>query len=297
MFPKTTTLLLKLIEILIQESLVDLDSYLLFVDDGSNDNTWKLIEGITGGTDHCKGLKLSRNFGHQNALLAGLSYASDADMVVSIDADLQDDPEAIREMIIRYKAGSEIVYGIRDGRQTDSWFKRNSALFFYKLLSFLGVETVYNHADYRLMSRKALDAFLEFGEANTYIRGLIPLVGFRSDSVHYTRSRRIAGKSKYTFRKMLSLAWNGVSGLSVRPLRFVTVCGFIVFIISILLSVYAIYSYCFLQTTPGWASTVLPMYFLGGLQLLCIGLIGEYIAKIYKEVKRRPRFIIDKYTG
>lgn len=293
--PETIKRLTLLLQEMIAQQFIAQGSYVLFVDDGSRDNTWQQIENITKSNSFFKGLKLSRNFGHQHALLAGLHYADKTEIVVSIDADLQDDLAAIKEMVIRYKAGAEIVYGVRDDRGTDTFFKRNTALLFYKALSYMGVESVYNHADFRLMSQKALTAFKEFGEHNIYLRGMVPMVGFRSDNVYYKRDKRFAGESKYNLKKMLALAWNGVSSLSIQPLRFVTFCGFMVFIITVLLSIYALWSYLFYETSHGWTSTVLPIYFLGGVQLLCIGLLGEYIAKIYKEVKQRPRFIIEKY--
>jgi hypothetical protein len=201
----------------------------------------------------------------------------------------------MEEMIQAYLKGYDVVYGVRDDRSTDTRFKRNTALAFYKLLSVMGVESVYNHADYRLLSRRAMDAFKSFEEANLYLRGMVPMIGFRQTSVYYKRGERFAGESKYNLRKMLSFAWNGISSLSIKPLRFVTFCGFIIFAITILLSIYALVAYMTHHTATGWASTVIPMYFLGGIQLLCIGLIGEYVAKMYKEVKHRPRFIIEEH--
>ncbi|HTO16653.1 MAG TPA: glycosyltransferase family 2 protein [Edaphocola sp.] len=295
--PETAKRLTALLGSMIENKFINDNSYILFVDDGSNDATWHLISELCKLGKSCKGLKLSRNFGHQNALLGGLYSANDTDIVVSIDADLQDDLNAIKDMVIKYMAGAEIVYGVREERQTDTFFKRKTALMFYKLLSLLGVESVYNHADFRLMSQKALEVFREFKEQNIYLRGMIPMLGFPTDTVFYDRSKRFAGESKYNLRKMLSLAWNGISSLSIKPLRFVTTMGFLVFFFTIILSIYALYSYLFKDTSVGWASTVLPIYFLGGIQLLCIGLIGEYIAKIYKEVKQRPRFIVEKYLN
>ena len=292
--PETSSRLIALMHAFVGENMVQPDSYILLVDDGSKDNTWSQIEALALKYPEFRGLKSSRNFGHQHALLAGLHQANDVTITVSVDADLQDDLEAIREMILKYQQGAEIVYGVRDDRGSDSVFKRNSALLFYKLLSRMGIESVYNHADFRLMSQVALDAFRQFGESNIYLRGMIPMLGFSSDTVYYKRAERFAGTSKYNLRKMFSLAWNGVSSLSIQPLRFVTFCGFTIFSISILLSLYALYSYLFLETTMGWTSTVLPIYFLGGIQLLCIGLLGEYVAKIYKEVKQRPKYIIEK---
>lgn len=278
------------------EALIAPDSYVLLVDDGSRDHTWMMIEQLFQAENSIfRGLKLSRNFGHQNALLAGLHYVEDADIVISIDADLQDDLNAIQEMVLKYKAGADIVYAVRDDRSTDSKFKRTTALAFYKILNYLGVESVYNHADYRLISQRGLTALKEFKEYNLYLRGMVPMIGFKSEMVYYKRGTRFAGTSKYNFSKMLSFAWNGISSLSIKPLRFVTMCGFFIFLISIGLSVYVLISYIYKETAVGWASTVLPMYFLGGVQLLCIGLIGEYVAKIYSEVKARPRFIIETH--
>lgn len=292
--PETSSRLISLMQSYREQNLVTGDSYILLVDDGSKDNTWEQIETLSRTHPEFRGLKLSRNFGHQHALLAGLHQANDVTITVSVDADLQDDLNAIREMILKYQQGAEVVYGVRDDRGSDSVFKRSSALLFYKMLSWMGVESVYNHADFRLMSQVALDAFRQFGESNIYLRGMVPMLGYTSDTVYYKRTERFAGTSKYNLKKMLSLAWNGISSLSIQPLRFVTFCGFSIFSISILLSLYALYSYLFQETTMGWTSTVLPIYFLGGIQLLCIGLLGEYVAKIYKEVKQRPKYIIEK---
>lgn len=278
---------------LISRRIIDADSYAFLVDDGSVDKTWDVIEQLHGASKLARGLKLSRNFGHQNALLAGLFYADDADVLISIDSDLQDDLNAIESMIQKYAEGYEVVYGVRDDRSSDSFFKRATALFFYKLLSTMGVESVYNHADYRLMSQRALKAFKEFGEVNLYLRGMVPMVGFKQTSVYYKRGERFAGESKYSIAKMISFAWNGITSLSFSPLHFVTFCGFAIFFLSLGLAGYAFISHYFLKTTPGWASTVIPIYFLGGVQIFCIGLIGEYVGKIYKEVKHRPRFIIE----
>jgi len=264
------------------------DSYMLLVDDGSRDRTWELIEALNKSDNRIRGLKLSRNFGHQNALLAGLMHADDADIIVCIDADLQDDPNAITAMIDKYHDGYDVVYGVRDSRQTDSWAKRNTALGFYKMLSIFGVQSVYNHADYRLMSRRVMDALKGFEEVNLYLRGMIPLVGFKHTSVFYDRGARFAGESKYNFRKMFSFAWDGLTSLSVKPLHFVTLLGIAVFFLSVVMTIYALISAVFYNTVSGWASTVIPIYFLGGIQLLCVGLIGEYVGKIYKEVKQRP---------
>lgn len=282
------------LELMIRESKIALDSYLLFVDDGSTDQTWHIINNASKSKVFIQGLKLSRNFGHQNALLAGLFQVSDADITVSIDADLQNDINTIKEMIRQYQEGNEIVLAVRNDRNTDSFFKKGTALAFYKLLKLIGVESVRNHADFRLMSKQAINTLKDFREVNLYLRGLIPLLGFQQSLVYYDVSKRYAGTSKYNFKKMLSFAWNGISSLSIRPLHFVTFCGFAVFFISIILSVYVLIVYFMNQAIAGWASTVIPIYFLGGIQLLCIGLLGEYIAKIYNEVKQRPRFIVEQ---
>lgn len=292
--PETSRQMIELLKEFVSRQLISPESYILFVDDGSRDRTWPIIREMNQQSNWIRGLKLSRNFGHQNALLAGLFHASDADVLISIDADLQDDLHAMEQMLHKFQDGYEIVYGVRDDRSTDSRFKRSSAMAFYKLLSKMGVESVYNHADYRLLSRRAMDTFKDFGEANLYLRGMIPMLGFKQTSVYYKRGKRFAGESKYPFSKMLSFAWNGITSLSVRPLHFVTFCGFAIFILSIGLTLFALISYFLFQTAHGWASTVIPIYFLGGIQLLCIGLIGEYVAKIYKEVKQRPRFIIEE---
>jgi len=293
----TSTTLSDLLQRLIAEGLASANSYALLVDDGSADKTWDIISALHTGSLLFRGLKLSRNFGHQNALLAGLLHAREADAVISIDADLQDDPEAIRPMLQKFADGYDVVYGVREQRKTDTWMKRNTALFFYGLLKRMGVRSVYNHADYRLMSRRVLDAFADFTEINLYIRGMIPLVGFRTATVLYNRSARVAGESKYNLRKMLAFAWDGITSLSVRPLHFVTIIGFSVFCFSILLTIFAFITYFFFNTRSGWASTVIPLYFLGGIQLLCTGLIGEYVGKIYREVKGRPRFIVEEMIG
>lgn len=293
--PETTSRLQDLLKSYIHKELISKESYVLYVDDGSKDNTWTLIRQINAKNAQFYGLKLSRNYGHQNALLAGLSYSSAADATISIDADLQDDLNVMEEMIMHFKTGIHIVYGVRKERKTDTFFKRNSAQIFYKLTEWMGVETIYNHADYRLISKNALEALLQFREKNIYLRGILPLVGFSTQQVFYDRIERYAGKSKYNLSKMLSLAWNGITSLSIKPLRFVTSCGFIIFFISILLSIYALGSYLQSKTVPGWTSIVLPIYFIGGVQLLCIGLLGEYIAKIYNEVKERPRYIIEEH--
>lgn len=293
--PETIKRIRELLNRIIEEKKVTPDSYLLLVDDGSKDATWKIIEREHQNDARIKGLKLSRNFGHQNALLAGLYHVEDADVTVSIDADLQNDIATIVTMLDRYQQGNEVVLAVRNDRSTDSFLKKWTALAFYRILAFMGVESVRNHADFRLLSQKALRAFKDFKEVNLYLRGVMPLIGFQQTTVCYDVAERFAGVSKYNFRTMLSFAWSGISSLSVKPLHFVTACGFLVFFISIVLSAYVLVVYFMKQTVAGWASTVIPIYFLGGIQLLCIGLIGEYVAKIYQEVKQRPRFIIEEF--
>lgn len=294
--PETCTRLLGILSALTTAGKISANSYIYFVDDGSKDKTWDLIETWAGATKSVRGIKLSRNRGHQHALLAGLLSAS-GDLVISIDADLQDDVSAIPLMLDEYAAGADIVYGVRDDRTADSFVKRLTAESFYKLLRTFGVEVVYNHADYRALSRNAIEALRRYKEINLYIRGLIPLIGFKSSVVTYKRHARIVGLSKYPLRKMISLAWEGITALSIAPLRFVTATGIIVFLISIVLSLFVLAIRIFTERAlPGWASTVLPIYVLGGIQILCLGIIGEYLGKVYKEVKARPRYIIEKTT-
>lgn len=296
-FRETISRLEMVLNDLINQNIINNQSYILFVDDGSKDQTWSLINNFNKSKSFVRGLKLSRNFGHQYALLAGLHQVTDVDIVISIDADLQDDLNAIQSMVEAYQKGNEVVYGVREDRSSDTAFKRNTALLFYKFMNLLGVETVYNHADYRLLSKKALRTFLEFEETNLYIRGIVPLIGYTATNVYYKRAERFAGESKYNLQKMISFAWNGISSMSVKPLRFVSFCGFFIFFMTIILTIYAFISYLTNNVTPGWASTVIPLYFLGGVQLLCIGIIGEYLAKIFNEIKKRPRFIIEEYLN
>lgn len=269
-------------------------SCVYYVDDGSMDRTWQIIDKFTQENNNVGGLKLSRNRGHQYALLAGLLTVP-GDVLVSMDADLQDDIGAIEKMIDAHAGGHDIVYGVRDDRSSDTFFKRRSAEYFYRVMSFLGVDMIHNHADYRLMSRRAIDALHCYREVNLFLRGIIPLVGFESSIVYYKRSERIAGESKYSLRRMLSLAWEGITSMSVVPLRMVTAMGAFVFIFTVLMSLFVVATRLFTnKALPGWASIVLPIYLLGGIQILCIGILGEYLGKIYKEVKSRPRFIIEK---
>jgi glycosyltransferase involved in cell wall biosynthesis len=270
------------------------DSQVVFVDDGSRDGTWELIETLASTHALIGGIKLSRNRGHQNALLAGL-YTCEADVVLSVDADLQDDIQVIPEMLRAYDRGAQIVYGVRDNRSSDGLFKRATALGFYRLMSALGAESVYNHADFRLMSRRAIEALKGFREVNLFLRGMVPLIGFKSAIVYYTRAERFAGESKYPLRRMLALALDAVTSFSVAPLRFITGLGFLVFLMSAVMGAWTLWVKLFTEhAVPGWASTLLPVYLLGGIQIFCIGVIGEYLGRVYQEVKSRPRYIIEK---
>jgi glycosyltransferase involved in cell wall biosynthesis len=291
---ETATRLLKLFDSLIENKKIDDSSRICFVDDGSRDKTWSIIETLCEQNRYISGIKLSRNRGHQNALLAGL-FSVDGDIIISIDADLQDDIEIIEEMIDSYNNGNDIVYAVRKERTTDTAFKRATAEGFYKVMSLMGVDIVFNHADYRLMSRRAIEHLKEFKEVNLFLRAMVPLVGFKSDSVYYDRAERFAGESKYPLKKMLSFAWDGITSFSVMPLRFITAIGFLIFIATFIMSGWVLWIKLFSQeAVPGWASTVLPIYFIGGIQVLSIGIVGEYIGKIYMETKERPRFIIEK---
>lgn len=291
---ETTKQLNNLLQQLTKTGKITPYSKVYYIDDGSSDKTWELIESLSKTYNFIHGIKLSRNRGHQNALLAGLLTA-EGDVIISVDADLQDDMSAIKEMIEFYIYGDDIVYGVRDSRKSDTFFKRISATLYYQILNYMGVEIIYNHADYRLMSRQAIEALKEFGEVNLFLRGIVPQLGFSYSLVYYDRAERYAGESKYPLKKMLSFAWQGVTSFSDIPLRFITSLGLIVSLLSFLTTIWAILIRLLTQDAlPGWASTVLPIYFLGGIQLLCLGIIGEYLAKIYAETKRRPRYIIEK---
>lgn len=290
----TNNQLTNLLDGLINTSIITDKSFIGYVDDGSSDKTWTILENFTSENDKIKIIKLSRNFGHQGALLAGLeNFSGFADCVVSIDADLQDDIGVIKEMIEAYNDGFDIVYGVRKERERDTFFKRFTATFFYKLMIKLGVNIVYNHADFRLTSRRVINTLKDYSEVNLFLRGLFPLIGFQSKNVYYDRLERLKGETKYTLKKMLAFAFDGISSFSVQPLRIVTYIGFLVFILSVILAGYSVYSFFFLGTVPGWTSITLPIYFISGIQLLSIGIIGEYMGKIYKEVKARPRYVIE----
>jgi glycosyltransferase involved in cell wall biosynthesis len=280
---------------LIQSQLVSPLSLLMFVDDGSRDRTWELIENHHLINKYVTGLKLARNVGHQNALLAGLMAAKEqADCVVSIDADLQDDLGTIEKFVVEFHKGAEIVYGIRQSRESDTFFKRNTALGFYRLMARMGAKIEYNHADFRLMSKRALVQLEKFKEVNLFLRGIVPLIGFKTVKVNYDRHERFAGESKYPLKKMIGFALDGITSLSVTPIRFVTLAGFLFFIVSLLVGVYIIISQVSGTTVSGWSSLMASVWFIGGIQLVSLGLIGEYIGKIYKEVKHRPLYIIEK---
>ncbi len=295
--PVTAPMFLQKLNDLYIDGKISSDSRILFVDDGSRDNTWEIINSLATVDEHYKGVKLSRNRGHQNALLAGLMEAADScDAAVSIDCDGQDDINAMDKMIDEYLSGSEIVYGVRSDRKTDTAFKRGTAQGFYKLLKSMGVEVVYNHADYRLMSARAIKALGEFKEVNIFLRGMVPLVGFKSSCVEYVRSERVAGKSKYPFKRMVSFALDGITSLSVKPIRLITAFGFLVAAVSLAGIIWSVVTALLGNSVAGWASIVSIICFLGGIQLLSLGVIGEYIGKIYLEVKNRPRYIIDKKT-
>ncbi len=291
--PETGKRLLELLSRLEKSGLVTRDSAIYFVDDGSQDGTWQLIELLAQQDCRVHGVKLSKNRGHQNALLAGLSVAKEA-AVVTVDADLQDDINVIEQMVQRFSEGCEIVYGVRQSRGADSAFKRNSAQAYYKLLASVGVDIVFNHADYRLMSQRAVTHLQEYSEVNLFLRGIIPLLGFSTATVFYDRSARFAGESKYPLGRMLALAFDGITSFSVTPLRFIAALGLAVFLMSFGMVAWVLYGRLVLNTAiPGWASSVIPIYFLGGIQILSIGVVGEYVAKIYMETKRRPRFSIE----
>lgn len=286
--------LLGLLKRLVDKKEIAENSLIYFVDDGSKDRTWEIISKLSSENSQIKGIKLSRNKGHQNALLAGLFSAS-GDALVSIDADLQDDVSVIEDMVEKFKEGRDVVYGVRSKRDSDTWFKRFTAEGFYKLMGLMGVDIVFNHADYRLMSRRVVEHLKSYEEVNLFLRAMVPLIGFSSDVVEYERSERFAGESKYPLRKMISFAWDGITSFSVTPLRLISMIGAVIFVISLFISIWALGVKLFgVSAVPGWASTVLPIYFIGGIQLLSLGVIGEYVGKIYSETKKRPKFIVEQ---
>lgn len=280
------------------EGLISPDSRIVFVDDGSKDKTWDIIDGLTKSDKVFAGIKLAHNAGHQNAVFGGLMTVKDeCDCAISIDADLQDDINVIPEMVKNFQNGYDVVYGVRKKRDTDTFFKRTTAVGFYKLMNFMGVKIVFNHADYRLMSKRALDALADFPERNMFLRGMVPLVGFKSTSVYYDRNERFAGESKYPLKKMLSFAFDGITSFSISPIRMISVLGAVVCVFAFAMAIYALVEKILGNTGAGWASLMMSIWFIGGVQLLSVGLIGEYIGKLYKEVKRRPRYIIEAYIN
>ena len=294
--PQTNQQLRALLDGMMRDRLVGEGSYILYVDDGSRDNTWEIIAGYSDADAHVRGLKLAGNVGHQNALMAGLDTArQDADVTVSIDADLQDDINAIPEMVRKYNDGCDIVYGVRRKRSTDTFFKRTTAQLFYRFMTSMGVKSVYNHADFRLMSRRAVDALCQYEERNLFLRGLVPLLGYKTDQVFYDRLERQAGESKYPLSKMVSFAIDGVTSFSVKPLRLIFDLGIIFLLISLGILVYVIVSLCKGNGVQGWASLMLSIWFVGGCVLICLSIIAAYIGRIYTEDKHRPRYNIEQY--
>ncbi|WP_057745915.1 glycosyltransferase family 2 protein [Liquorilactobacillus capillatus] len=295
--PVTAPQFLDKILALSEKKMIALESKILFVDDGSTDGTWQLIKQLANENEHFSGIRQSRNRGHQNAVLAGLMESiGKFDITISIDCDGQDDINAMDEMVAEYAAGNEVVYGVRSSRETDTFFKRFTAESYYKLLNMMGAEVVYNHADYRLISERVLRELARFKEVNLFLRGMIPLVGFKSTSVYYKRHERLAGKSHYPLSKMLGLAFNGITSLSIKPIRIITTIGSSVSLLSFIILIWVVVRFLMGETVSGWASTCALLTFIGGVQLICLGIIGEYIGKIYLETKARPRYIISERT-
>lgn len=283
---------------LMAEGLIDVKSRIIFVNDGSMDLTWKIIEDLHNKDTLFGGINLTRNRGHQNALLAGLmTVKDDADIVISLDADLQDDINVFEEMLRKNNEGYDVVYGVRNDRKKDSFFKRHTAQMFYKLTNKLGGDLIYNHADFRLMSRRALEGLAQFEEVNLFLRGIVPLIGYPSTIVEYERKERLAGKSKYPLKKMMSFAIEGITSLSIKPMRFVTGMGIFVFLVSIAMMIYAFVSYFTGRVVAGWTSILISVWTIGGMVLLGLGIVGSYIGKIYLETKKRPRYIVEKYIN
>lgn len=291
---ETTNRLSKIIDKLLEDGMIK-SGHIYYVNDGSNDTTWELIEGLHSQNSYVCGVNLAGNVGHQNALMAGLEIASEnEDAIISIDADLQDDVEVIPEMVQKFSEGYDIVYGVRKERKTDTFFKRNTALAFYKIMQFLGVKSVYNHADYRLMSRRAVQQLMKFRERHLFLRGIVPLIGYQTTCIYYDRAKRFAGESKYPLKKMLNFAIDGITSFSVKPVRMIFLLGLIFVLISFGILLYVLISYFTHNVAPGWASIILSIWFVGGCVLIGLGIVGEYIGKIYIEVKDRPRYNIEK---
>lgn len=295
MLPISAPVFKNKIESLIKEKSICENSKVLLVNDGSKDKTWDIIENLCKESNVFAGIKLSRNQGHQNALMAGLSVAKEyADMAVTIDADLQDDINAIDKMVQKFNEGNEVVYGVRSSRKTDTAFKRMTAQGFYKMMGLMGVDIVYNHADFRLLSKRAIEYLEQFKEVNLFLRGIVPLLGFKSDVVEYVRNEREAGESKYPLKKMLAFAFDGITSFSIKPIRMVTAVGIIGFIVAIIFAIYSLVGYAMHKTVSGWTSTILSVWLFGSLQLMATGIIGEYIGKVYLETKSRPRYFIER---
>lgn len=295
---ETSSRLKSKMENLIKRKMINRESKIVFVNDGSKDKTWQIIEELHKSNKIFCGINLSRNRGHQNALLAGLmTVKSHADMVISMDADLQDDIEAMDEMVEKYLNGIDIVYGVRSSRKKDTFFKKVTAEGFYKIMKFLGADTVFNHADYRLMSRRAIEGLAQFKEVNLFLRGVIPLIGYPSDFVYYERGERFAGESKYPLGKMISFATEGITSLSTKPIKLITTLGFLIFTVSIVMLIYSFIRYFMGATIIGWTTLMVSVWAIGGLILLSLGVVGEYIGKIYLETKGRPRFIVEQFLN
>lgn len=294
--PETSRRLKDKMETLMEAGRIAKDSHVVFVDDGSKDRTWELICGLHEADRLYSGVKLSRNRGHQNALLAGLYAAKDrGDAVISMDADLQDDINAIDGFLEKYEQGAEVVYGVRSSRKKDTFFKKFTAEAFYKMMKLLGADVVFNHADYRLLSNRALNGLFEFKEVNLFLRGIVPMVGYKSDVVYYERNERFAGESKYPLKKMLSFAFEGVTSLSIKPIRMIISLGCLMLFISFILLIYFLVQHALGHTVAGWTSLIVSVWAIGALEMISIGVIGEYIGKVYMETKERPRFIIDTF--
>lgn len=296
--PTSLKELISVVENLIKKEKISRDSGILFVNDGSRDRTWELITEAHKESDYVYGLNLAGNVGHQNAMLAGLNTVKDiCDISISIDADLQDDVGVIEEMIDKYYAGADIVYGVRSERKTDSFFKRFTAQAFYKFMSAMGVKSVYNHADFRLMSARAMEALSHYKERNLYLRGIVPQIGYKTDCVYYVRKLRMAGESKYPFKKMLSFALDGITSFSIKPIKMVTALGAFIVVCSVVAFIYTLISYFMGHTVPGWSSLMISIWFLGGVQLLSVGIVGQYVGKTYIESKERPQYIIEEFLN
>ena len=293
---ETTKRLTEKLNSMIEKNMVDSKSRILYVDDGSRDKTWEIIEKLNAENPFVEGVKLAHNRGHQNALLSGLMTAKEkCDAAISLDADLQDDTDVIDKFVEEFNKGCDIVYGVRDSRESDTFFKKFTAESFYKIMKVLGVDVVFNHADYRLMSKRALEALSEYNEVNLFLRGIVPLIGFKTSKVYYERHERFAGESKYPLKKMITFATDGITSFSVKPLKLISTLGIVISFLSVIALIYALVSYCIGAAVPGWTAIIASIWLLGGIQLFCLGVVGTYIGKIYSEVKARPRFLIETY--